>query len=65
MVIKVMDFLSIGEGVYFYVFDNIFDVKKFKNKYRFCFDEFSIDKVKLDEIVKEANYVFLFNIYLF
>lgn len=65
MVIKVMDLLSMGEGVKFYEFENIFDVKKFKNMYRFRFDEFFIDKVKLDEIVKEVNYVFFLNIYLF
>lgn len=65
MVMKVMDFLSIGEGVQFYVFENIFDVKKFKNMYRLRFDELNIDKDKLDEIVKEVNYVFMLNIYLF
>lgn len=65
MATKAMDLPSTGEGVHFYVFDNIPDAKKFKNKYRSCLDELSIDKVKSDEIVKEANYVFLLNIHLF
>lgn len=48
----------------FYVFKNIPDAKKFKNVYWSRLDELHIDKVKSDEIVKEANYVFLLNIYL-
>ena len=65
MAIKAMDLPSTGEGVQFYVFKNIPDAKKFKNMYRSHLDELHIDKVKSDEIVKEANYVFLHNIYLF
>ena len=65
MAIKAMDLPSTGEGVQFYVFKNIPDAKKFKNMYQACLDELHIDKVKSDEIVKEANYVFLLNIYLF
>lgn len=65
MAIKAMDLPSTGEGVEFYVFENIPDAKKFKNVYRSCLDGLQIDKLKSDEIVKEANYVFLLNIYLF
>lgn len=65
MAIKAMDLPSTGEGVKFYVFENIPDAKKFKNMYRSKLDALCIDKAKSDEIVKEANYVFLLNIYLF
>ena len=65
MAMKAMDLPSTGEGVKFYVFENIPDAKKFKNMYRSRLDELNIDKVKADEIVKEANYVFMLNIYLF
>lgn len=65
MAMKAMDLPSTGEGVQFYVFENITDAKKFKNMYRSCLDGLNIDKVKSDEIVKEANYVFMLNIYLF
>ncbi len=65
MAMKAMDLPSTGEGVQFYVFENIPDAKKFKNMYRSRLDELNIDKVKSDEIVKEANYVFMLNIYLF
>ena len=65
MAIKAMDLPSTGEGVKFYVFENVPDAKKFKNMYRSHLDELHIDKAKSDEIVKEANYVFLLNIHLF
>lgn len=65
MAIKAMDLPSTGEGVKFYVFENIPDAKKFKMMYRSCLDGLRLDKMKADEIVKEANYVFLLNIYLF
>lgn len=65
MAMKAMDLPSTGEGVQFYVFENITDAKKFKNMYRSRLDGLNIDKVKSDEIVKEANYVFMLNIYLF
>lgn len=65
MATKAMDLPSTGEGVQFYVFDNIPDARKFKNEYRSRLDELNIDQVKSDEIVKEANYVFMLNIYLF
>lgn len=65
MAMKAMDLPSTGEGVQFYVFENISDAKKFKNMYRSRLDELNIDKDKSDEIVKEANYVFMLNIYLF
>ena len=63
--VKAMDLPSTGEGVKFFTFENIPDAKKFKNMYRSRLDELQIDKIKSDEIVKEANYVFLLNIYLF
>ena len=65
MAIKAMDLPSTGEGVKFYVFENIPDAKKFKNMYRSRLDELRIDKAKSDEIVKEANHVFLLNIHMF
>ena len=65
MATKAMDLPSTGEGVHFFVFENVPDAKKFKNLYRHRLDQLNIDKVKSDEIVKEANYVFLLNIYLF
>lgn len=65
MAIKAMDLPSTGEGVKFYLFENIPDAKKFKMMYRSCLDGLRLDKMKADEIVNEANYVFLLNIYLF
>ena len=39
MAMKAMDLPSTGEGVQFYVFENISDAKKFKNMYRSHLDE--------------------------
>ena len=65
MATKAMDLPSTGEGVKFYVFENIPNAKSFKNIYRSCLDELCISKAKSDAIVREANNVFQLNIHLF
>lgn len=65
MATKAMDLPSTGEGVKFYIFENIPDAKSFKNIYRSCLDELCVSKAKSDAIVREANNAFRLNIHLF
>ena len=65
MATKAMNLPSTGEGVKLYVFENIPDETEFVKKYRSRLDELNVDKVKSDEIVKEAIYAFKLNIHLF
>ncbi|XP_039630020.1 heme oxygenase 2 [Polypterus senegalus] len=62
---RAMKLPSTGEGIHFYVFDNINNHKEFKQLYRARMNTLDLDQELKDRIVKEANLAFQFNMQVF
>ncbi|XP_053220272.1 heme oxygenase 2 [Podarcis raffonei] len=56
---------STGEGVQFYIFDNISNPQQFKQFYRARLNALDLDKGTKERIVEEANKAFEFNMQVF
>ncbi|NWH79606.1 HMOX2 oxygenase, partial [Piaya cayana] len=56
---------STGEGIQFYVFDNVSNAQQFKQLYRARMNALDLDKNTKDRIVEEANRAFRFNMQVF
>uniref|UniRef100_A0A8C4VZK0 heme oxygenase (biliverdin-producing) n=1 Tax=Gopherus evgoodei TaxID=1825980 RepID=A0A8C4VZK0_9SAUR len=56
---------STGEGIQFYVFDNISNAQQFKQFYRARINALDLDKKAKERIVEEANKAFEFNMQVF
>ncbi|XP_042294020.1 heme oxygenase 2 [Sceloporus undulatus] len=56
---------STGEGIQFYVFDNISNAQQFKQFYRARLNALDLDQETKERIVKEANKAFEFNMQVF
>jgi len=54
-----------GQGMSFYVFDEVSNPKEFKNMYRRRMDELPLDESQRQAIIDEANHVFALNQGLF
>tara|TARA_Y100001938_G_C8044396_1_gene408004 strand:+ start:529 stop:1221 length:693 start_codon:yes stop_codon:yes gene_type:complete len=57
--------LKHGEGLKFYDFEKIDDVKAYKTKYRSILDSLPIDQIQADLIIDEANNAFKMNMNMF
>ncbi|XP_019363086.1 PREDICTED: heme oxygenase 2 [Gavialis gangeticus] len=56
---------SSGEGIQFYVFENISNAQQFKQFYRARMNAVDLDKKTKEKIVEEANAAFKFNMQVF
>uniref|UniRef100_A0A8D0B9F0 heme oxygenase (biliverdin-producing) n=1 Tax=Salvator merianae TaxID=96440 RepID=A0A8D0B9F0_SALMN len=56
---------STGEGIQFYVFENISNPQKFKQFYRARLNALDLDQATKERIVEEANKAFEFNMQVF
>lgn len=56
---------STGEGIQFYVFDNVSNAQQFKQLYRARMNALELDKNTKERIVEEANKAFRFNMQVF
>ncbi|NXS97733.1 HMOX2 oxygenase, partial [Jacana jacana] len=56
---------STGEGIQFYVFDNISNAQQFKQLYRARMNALDLDMSTKERIVEEANRAFRFNMQVF
>ena len=54
-----------GKGLSFYDFSEISDSKKYKKSYRQLLDELDVAQDDVDLIIREANYAFKLNMYMF
>ena len=54
-----------GKGLSFYDFSEISDSKKYKKVYRQLLDELDVAQHDVDNIIREANYAFKLNMFMF
>ena len=54
-----------GKGLSFYDFSEISDSKKYKKMYRQLLDELDVAQHDVDNIIREANYAFKLNMFMF
>uniref|UniRef100_A0A4W3HQI1 heme oxygenase (biliverdin-producing) n=1 Tax=Callorhinchus milii TaxID=7868 RepID=A0A4W3HQI1_CALMI len=62
---RALHFPSTGEGVQFYIFDNISNPTQFKQLYRARLNSLELDRRNKERVVEEANRAFEFNMQVF